>query len=123
MPRLNEQHDIYESRGDFTTHDFSGLTADMAWHDLDFSSIVPAKAKAIYLMINLTAGSLTPPFVLRTKGYEGDDSYFRFYPQVTMVAQRFHVIIDVGLDRVIQYCLDPGLTIVQLELTARGWFK
>ncbi|MBA7526366.1 hypothetical protein ES705_18528 [subsurface metagenome] len=106
--------DYLVNRGALTGWDFSidDLTADSNWHDLDLSSIIPAKAT--FVLLNLIIDNITAERSIRfrTKTVSGETYYAALHAQFGGRLTDGHYIVALDANRVIQY-----------RATASGWIR
>ena len=123
-PWLNQQHDIFEDRGDPAAYDFQigDLTTDGNWHDLDLSAFVPSGTKAVLLRINLQDDAASSRFRIRKNGntlaYNSND----FYTQVANVFFGAVAFVPCDQNRIIEYNAD-NLTWTAINIVILGWFN
>jgi len=114
----------FVDRGDPSGYDkaVGDFTADAAWHDLDLSAIVPAKAKAIYLRITIQNDTLNESVSLRKNG--NTDVYGARLCRCQVVNQAFdnYLLIPCDTKRVIEYQASNGGTWAAINFVVLGWF-
>jgi hypothetical protein len=110
------------NRGDPAAWDFTSLTTDGNWHDLDLSRIVPAGAVAVLLRADVNDDALGSYFQVRQKGNAN------LYNSAVVRSQAASVTNDgtgiicfVGPSRVVEYAAS-NLTFVTLSVLVRGWW-
>jgi len=111
------------NRGDPSAFDFTqaNLTADGAWNDLDLSSIVPAGAIAVLLLVNLNENSIGPKIKFRKNGNANNINISEIYPQVSGLDISKEITVFLDTNRVIEYLLSvTGWD--QINIVVRGWW-
>jgi hypothetical protein len=113
----------FVDRGDASAFDFtvSDFTTDGNWHDLDFSSIVPAEAKAVKLKLDVV-DNLPQQYIIFRK--DGNTNIFNVQTAVTQVANVFNsfdLIIALPPSRIVEY-LATATTWSGINALVTGWF-
>lgn len=112
------------NRGDTTNPDWNAgtLTMDGNWNDLDLSSIVPAGAKSVTLIIMYMATSAANTLQIRTKGFAQAGNIQAL--KVPVIAQAGYVQRTVypDSDGVIEYKATVANWIT-LDVTVNAWRK
>jgi hypothetical protein len=113
----------YVDRGDNATNDFilTDLTTDGTWRDLDLSSIVPAGAKAVYLVINVQDDAASSVLSLRKNGITNDRNKGIIRTQVANIVIDMSMIVSCDSNRVIEY-IATNTTWSLIQINVRGWF-
>ena len=120
---LTTSRQIFHDRGDPAAADFSSFTNDGAYHDLDLSSIVPAGASVVALVVNVTSTVLAggDVFQLRTKGNTHTINQSFFTTLLPNLAVNGDAIVACDVNRKIQYIMNfAGSPTV--SVTVKGWW-
>ena len=121
---LNRRHDIFVDRGDPSGYDFTAVdfTLDAAWHDLDLSGVVPAKAKAVVIRLVAKNAAAQKNVSFKKRGNTNDYNIFRLYTQVADGSIENQFITPIDVNRFIEYQASAGAWTV-LSLVISGWFN
>jgi len=113
----------YIDRGDHSAHDFSvgDLTTNGAWHDLDLSSIVPAGAKAVLLMVGMSDDAANRIVVFRKNGNTNTFNMSSISNHVTNIPNYGDLIVPCDTNRIIEYLADNA-TFTSININVKGWF-
>lgn len=114
---------IFADRGDAAGYDkqVGDFTTNGSWQDLDLSSIVPAGASAVSMILSLEDNLVGSWIMFRKKGNSN------FYNRALARTQVANINLDVDLmvfcdsNRVIQYN-GFNTTFTGINLTVKGWF-
>lgn len=101
---------------------FAMLTTDDAWHELDFSSVVPEGATAINFHIKAAADIIGAVVFIRKQGYPHDKATCRLRIQVANQVIQIPVIVGVGPARIIEYRIMPATWSGPADITVKGWW-
>ena len=98
------------NRGDVSDMDFdqADLTKDAAWHDLDFSAIVPEGATFIQLEIEVRHASAMQLFKVKEKDYVSGYVNHKIHVQAGNVYHSSRIWIGVNAGRIIEYNAATG---------------
>lgn len=113
----------FVSRGDPTDWDYilgNPFIGDATWRDLDVSSIVPAGAYAVELLVFMIAASPGKVTYFRKKGHTGGHNTPCVISQVAGISHENSCMVECDSNRVIQYNFTPGLTVARVLV--RGWW-
>ena len=119
-----DDHGHYVDRGDPATSDFEvgDFTTDAAYHDMDLSSIVPAGAVAVLLMIKLqdedAAGSW---LFFRKNGNTNSSAVAALRTQAVNISNDNTAIVSCDSNRVIEY-MAANVTWSVIRITVMGWW-
>lgn len=113
----------YVNRGDPGAADYTQatLTCDSAWHDLDLSAIVGARAVLIHLRLvisDATAGLLAK---VRMNGQTNDMNAGRANVPSASKPDDEDILVMTDASGVIEYYVDTGMDLV--NLTVAGWWE
>jgi len=108
-----------------TTADFdwelSDLTADGSFHDLSFSSIVPADTQVVIINVRVKGPTIGEKVKFRRKG-GGAESEGAVLVQASNVFNRVDLVVALDDNRAARYRLDNNTDLVNCDITAKGWF-
>lgn len=112
----------YIDRGDPVNEDFTAaqLIDDGAWHELDLSGIVPAKAQAVHLILVFVNAAISKLVTLRKAGNVRVRNISVLYTYIAGVPTYHTTFVAVDADRKIEYNIDAGGWILK-GMTVRGW--
>jgi len=115
--------DMYVDRGDPAAYDYAkeALTLDGAWNDLDLSAIVPAGAKAIFIMGHVEGNAIDWKIKFRKKGNINEVNHGGMETIRANVERHRSSIVSCDANRVIQYNADNKAW-AELNLSVRGWW-
>jgi hypothetical protein len=110
-------------RGDPSAVDFAvgSLTTDGGWYDLDLSSIVPANAVAVDLLVEIQDDAVNSGLQLRKNGNSNAINVAIARTQVVNVSNYLNTTIPCDSSRVIEYSAS-NLTWTTINITVRGWW-
>jgi len=114
---------MYVDRGDPSSYDYAkeDLTIDGAWHDMDLSGIVPAGAKAVFIIGHLQGNGADWTIMFRKKGNVNEVNHGGMETLRANVERHRSSIIALDTNRVIQYKVDNQAW-TTLDLAVRGWW-
>jgi len=114
--------------GNKSNYDFSSLTKDGSWHDLDLSSLVPAGFSMVLLRIFVSVDPTTSPMTgnliqLRTKGNSNVYNISEVHPQVAGVPILSDNWVFLDANRFIQYNVTGCTTgsVNNVTITVGAW--
>jgi len=114
---------VFVDRGDPAVYDYDkeDLTIDGAWHDMNLSTIVPEKAKAVFLVAHLMGNDIDWAIMFRKKGNVNEVVHGGMETIRANVERHRSSIVALDNNRVIQYKADnePWAT---LSLAVKGWW-
>lgn len=121
---LTTSRQIFHDRGDPAAPDFSSFTNDVAYHDLDLSSIVPAGASAVSMAVILNSTSVVggDAMAFRKKGNSNDINQSAIYTQLPNVPVADDIIVACDVNRKIQYVMNFAGSVNTSDLTVKGWW-
>lgn len=110
-------------RGNLTAWDFvlSAATLDGASHDLDLSSIIPAGATFVLLILAVRPILVGNYFYIKNKGFANSVNALYIYGQVANVYIGAMAIISLPADRVLEY-LAQASSFDAAIIAVSGWF-
>lgn len=113
----------YVDRGDPSGNDYEvgDFTTDGTWRDLDLSSIVPAGAKAVLLLLALEDDVAEKSFFFRKKGNSNNYNSDGAYTQVADVTIRSSVVVACDTDRKVEY-MGSNTTFTKINVVVGGWW-
>lgn len=114
---------VYVDRGDPATYDYDkeDLTIDGAWHDLDLSTIVSEKAKAVFIVGHLQGNAVDWAIMFRKKGNTNEVVHGGMETLRAGVERHRSSIVALDDNQVIQYKIDNQVWDV-LSLAVKGWW-
>lgn len=115
--------EMYVDRGDPAAYDYAkeDLDLDGAWHDLDLSSIVPAGAKAVFIIGHVEGNGIDWTIMFRKKGNTNEVNHGGMETIRANVERHRSSIVALNTNRVIQYKADNQAW-ATLDLAVRGWW-
>lgn len=115
--------DMFVDRGDPAAYDWAkeDLTLDGAWHDLDLSTLIPAGAKAVFIMGHLKGAGAEWGIKFRKKGNTNEINHGGMQTLRANITRHRSSTVAVGSDRVIQYKADNEAW-TTLDLSVRAWW-
>lgn len=108
---------VARNDGPVWDYNIADLTLDGSWHTLDYSSILPDGASAVYLKVVALLDSGTP-----TVKFRRDSSHYQFFYNLfhsDYMNERF--IIPVNSNKTFEYNIDSSVSAVDMVVT--GWWK
>lgn len=111
----------YADRGDPSDIDFSALTTDASWHDLDLSAIVPSGAKAVILRVYIQDDAVGTYLAFRKKGNSNGKVILQVFTQATNAAIEAQGIVPCSTARVVQYT-GSNTAFSDIRIVILGWF-
>lgn len=113
----------YVNRGDPAASDFvkADLTTDDNWHDLDFSTIIPAGAIAVNLQLVILASTTQRYFILRKKGNSNAYAAPTVRTQVANGVNDACFVVSLDSNRKCQYKASNIVWTV-IAISVLGWF-
>jgi len=113
----------YIHRGDPAAWDFmlANFTIDNAWHELDLSGIVPAKAKAVHLIVYAHNSILGQAVQFRHTSQVNEVNRAFCKTIVANLSNWFDIVQALDADRKIDYKAPPGGW-VHINVAVRGWW-
>ena len=120
---MNGEIAMYTDRGDPASYDFDkdDLTLDGDWHDLDLSSLVPAIARAVFIMGHVEGNAVDWKIEFRKKGNTNEINHGGMETIRANVERHRSSIVAIGSDQIIQYKADNE-SWATLDLAVRGWW-
>lgn len=114
---------MFVDRGDPSVYDYAktDLTLDGAWHDLDLSSIVPAGAKAVFIVGHVEGNGIDWTIMFRKKGNTNEVNHGGMETIRANVERHRSSIVALDTNRVIQYKADNQAW-ATLDLGIRAWW-
>ena len=114
---------FYSDRGDPASDDFTSLTADSAWHDLDLSTILASGANAALLKVSVSNTAAGNYIQFRKKGNTNATAVAIMRSQVGGVSFDGCFVVGVDTNRKCQYfLLNSGVWTIN-GVTVIGWWK
>jgi len=115
--------DMFVDRGDPASYDYAkeDLTIDGAWHDLNLSSIVPAGAKAVFIIGHVEGADVDWAIMFRKKGNTNEVNHGGMETIRANVERHRSSIVAMDSNRVIQYKADNEAW-TTLSLAVRAWW-
>jgi len=112
----------YVDRGDPDSYDFTkaDFTADLQWHNLDLSAIVPEDTTLVHIRVRLSCFDLAG-LQFRKKGNTNNINNAVMKIQIANIYYYEDFFVSCDSDRKIQY-LSSNVTWNNLDLIIRGWF-
>ena len=112
----------YVDRGDPAAYDFTknDFTTDGTWQDLDLSTIVPAGAKAVHVLVVQSDDAAFSTFYMREKGNSNTYNKDALVTQVANVSIAASFLVTCDADRTVQYQA-ANLSWTALSMVVRGW--
>jgi len=113
----------FVDRGDPAAYDYdkTDLTIDGAWHDLDLSAIVPAKAKAVFLLGHVEGAAVDWAIIFRKNGNGNEIVHSGMETLRAGVERHRSSICAIDDDRIIEYKADNE-NWTSLNLVVKGWW-
>lgn len=113
----------YVNRGDPAAYDFEEgvLITDGLWHDLDLSSIVPAGAVAVHLLIVAFDNLVNSLLFFRKNTNTYNHNAIALYISVANTFISVGDFVPCDTNRVIEY-LATNTTWGGIGITVKGWF-
>jgi len=114
---------MYVDRGDPAAYDYAkeDLSKDGAWHDLDLSGIVPAGAKAVFIIGHVQGAGADWAIMFRKKGNTNEINHGGMETLRANVERHRSSTVALSTARVIQYKADNQAW-TTLDLCVRGWW-
>jgi len=114
---------MYVDRGDPSAYDYAktDLTIDGAWHDLALSAIVPAGAKAVFIVGHLKGASADWAIMFRKNGNTNEVVHGGMETLRANVERHRSSIVALDTARTIEYKIDNQAWIT-LDLAVKGWW-
>jgi hypothetical protein len=114
----------YVDRGDPAAADFAwaDVTADGTWRDLDLSGIVPVGTKAVSLYVWLSDNAVNSEIQFRKNGNSNEYAVQSTATQVANIIIRQNMIIACDTNRIIEYKITNGVSLVLFGIVVTGWF-
>jgi hypothetical protein len=110
----------FVARGDVgNDYQLGDLTTDGSWYELDLSSIVPAGAKAVVLLVQINDNAADSEIQMRLNGATYTEA--RMVTQVANIYNRNTFILSVPASRIVQYNL-TNTTWSAVYIKVTGWF-
>ena len=122
--QLNHPSPTFYDRGDpVGAYDFieTDLKINSAWQAMDLSSIVPAGAKAVCLMVRMIDNLPGKAIFFRKYGNVGVRNYSILFTQVANITVAADMIVACDQNRIIEYYAETGIDI--FYITVKGWWK
>ncbi|GAI39796.1 unnamed protein product, partial [marine sediment metagenome] len=94
---------------------------DGAWHDMDLSAIVPAKAKAVFIIGHLQGAAVSWAIMFRKKGNVNEVVHGGMETIRANIERHRSSIVALDDDRKIQYKVDDE-NWDTLDLAVKGWW-
>ena len=113
----------YCDRGDPSSYDwdYTDLTIDSNWHDLDCSSIVPNDAVAILFNMRIKDDATNSWMQFRKNGQSNDVNVASFRTQCANVFIENEFIVSCDSDKIVEYRV-LNTTWSDIEVAIKGWF-
>lgn len=102
-------------------YEVGDLTTDATWNDLDLSSIVPAGARAVHLLVQIADGVADSHLAFRCNGNSGIYEIALLRTQVANIVNDADLIVKCDGDRKIQY-EGSNLTFSMIQIVVKGWW-
>ncbi|MBA7657290.1 hypothetical protein ES703_65225 [subsurface metagenome] len=114
---------VFVDRGDPAAYDYAkeDLTIDGAWHDMDLSAIVSAKAKAVFLMGHLQGNAVDWKISFRKNGNVNEIVHGGMETLRANVERHRSSIVALDDNRIIEYNADNQAWDT-LDLVVKGWW-
>jgi len=114
---------VFVDRGDPAAYDYAkeDLTIDGAWHDMDLSAIVPAKAKAVFIIGHLEGNAVDWHIRFRKNGNVNEVVHGGMETLRANVERHRSSIVALDDDRIIEYNVDNQAW-ATLDLAIKGWW-
>lgn len=115
--------EMFVDRGDPAVYDYDkdDLTKDGAWHDLNLSAIVPAGAKAVFIIGHVEGNGIDWTIMFRKKDNVNEINHGGMETIRANVERHRSSIVALNVNRVIQYKADNQAW-ATLNLAVRGWW-
>lgn len=115
--------DMFVDRGDPATYDWAkeDLILDGAWHDLDLTSIIPAGAKAAFIVGHVKGAGAEWGIIFRKKGNTNETNHGGMQTLRANITRHRSSIVAMDSNRVIQYKADNEAW-TDLDLAVRAWW-
>lgn len=113
----------FVNRGDPANPDYTQatLTADGSWHELDLSSIVPDRAKAVVMVLRVRDDEVRNYLRFRRLGNINEDNVSELWTQVSNIFISKDLTIPLDENRKIEYNLQ-FTSFDLIWLTVKGWW-
>lgn len=113
----------YIDRGDPSAADFiiTDFTTDGAWHDLDFSSIIPPGAVLVHFYLTLQDNDAFSYIQFRKKGNSNAVNLEVCMELIANLSFYWGLFVSCDSDGVIEY-LASNTTFTSVIIIVRGWF-
>ncbi len=120
----NNLNTIYHDRGDPSGYDFetAAITTDGTWNDLDLSSVVPAGAKAVALVVFISDNLVNQQLRFRKNGNSNERNVSSIVTQVAAQRVWGDIIVACDLNRVIEYN-GTNTAFAEIFIVVKGWWK
>ncbi|RLC33997.1 hypothetical protein DRH14_03915, partial [Candidatus Shapirobacteria bacterium] len=117
--------DKYVPRGDPQNWDWTSLTTDGNWHELDLSDILPPEAagKLIHFSAQLLVNNSGAGMYLRKKGKTGSLDGRAVCTSANIVTNFSDIWVQCDENRKVEYWFTGGVTWSRTYLVIRGWYK
>ena len=114
---------MYVDRGDPATYDYAkeNLTINGTWQVLNLAALVPAGAKAVFIIGHLEGAGVDWKIAFRKKGNTNEVNHGGMETLRANVERHRSSVVAIDTDRVIQYKADNQAW-VTLSLAIRGWW-
>lgn len=113
----------YVDRGNVVAYDFgvNDLIADLQWHDLDISHIVPEGERLVSVTIAIQPTTAGLSLRLRHPNHTGNKNAIRVYASdAGRCAWESGMVLCSTVGK-LKYCLNIG-SYTSIHITIRGWF-
>lgn len=116
-------HGHFVDRGDPAAWDFAvgDLTTDGTWRDLDLSSIVPAGAKAVAIIVGIQDDAVGNTLQLRKNGNSNAVNKSATYTFIANTTITMDCIVACDSNRVIEYYAS-NTTWTAINIAVKGWW-
>jgi len=113
----------YVDRGDYPDWDFTyfNFVKDGQFHDLDLSTIVPAGAKAVHMLVWFKSSSVQKNVWFRKKGNVAAFNMAMSYTQIADFNITNDIIVCLDSNRKIQYNMSSS-GVSEIRVIVRGWW-
>ena len=114
----------FTDRGDASAWDFDqdDLTEDATWRDLDLSSIVPAGAKTVLLLVIVKDDAVGSVFYIRENGNSNEYNKSGIKTMVVNESNMQDFIVACDSDRKVEYYA-TNTTWTAIAIAVKGWWK
>lgn len=114
---------VFIDRGDPAAYDYAkeDLTIDGAWHDMDLSGIVSAKAKAVFIIGHLQGAAVDWKISFRKNGNVNEVAHGGMETLRAGIERHRSSIVALDDDRKIEYKVDDENWDI-LDLAVKGWW-